>query len=218
MARMARVVVPGIPHHVVQRGVRRMKTFFSDADKKQYLWILQNQSRRFGLQIWAYCLMDNHVHLIAVPKTQESLAKAIGETHKRYTLNINARENWKGYLWQGRFQSYVMDESYLYAAIRYVEQNPVKAGIVQKAEQYPWSSASSHVYKVHNPLLSDFFLTSQIKDWSEFLEISRGPNEDFERHLRTGRPLGDEKFLYHLENSLGRKFQKLKPGPRGHIT
>jgi putative transposase len=221
MARIARVVAPGIPHHVVQRGVRRMQVFIRESDKTDYLKILKYQSQRFGVDIWAYCLMDNHVHIIAVPKTSDSLAKAIGQTHNFYTRMVNFREGWKGYLWEGRFKSYVLDESYLYAALRYVEQNPVKAGIVGKAEDYPWSSARTHVNKTPDPILSDFFLGVEIPNWSEFLRgSSDGQEQVFERHLQTGRPLGDDGFVDRLEVSLGRILRKDKTGPskKGHST
>ena len=221
MPRIARVVAPGIPHHVVQRGVRRMQVFIRESDKADYLRILKYQSCRFGVDIWAYCLMDNHVHMIAVPNSSDGLAKAIGQTHLHYTRMVNFREGWKGYLWEGRFKSYVLDESYLYAAVRYVEQNPVKAGIVEKAEYYTWSSARSHTYKAPNPVLSDCFLTSEISDWSEFLQVtSESQNRELEHHLKTGRPLGDDEFVNRLEMSLGRILHKSKTGPskKGHIT
>jgi putative transposase len=219
MPRIARVVAPGIPHHVVQRGVRRMQVFIRESDKADYLQILKYQSQRFGVDIWAYCLMDNHVHMVAVPSTSDSLAKAIGQTHLHYTRMVNLREGWNGYLWEGRFKSYVLDESYLYAAVRYVEQNPVKAGIAGKAEDYPWSSARSHAYKVPNPVLSDCFLISEISNWSEFLQMP-SESQEFEQHLKTGRPLGDDVFVNRLEMSLGRILHKSKTGPskKGHIT
>jgi len=157
MARMARVVIPNIPHHIVQRGNRSQKTFFSDKDKVFYLKLLHKYAEKEGLSFWAYCLMDNHVHLIVVPKREDSLAKGIGDTHKHYTRMINFRENWRGYLWQGRFSSFPLDEKYLYAAIRYVERNPVMAGLVKRAEDYEFSSAKAHVYKTKDFLLSDNF-------------------------------------------------------------
>ncbi len=122
MARTARVVAVGYPHHVIQRGNRRQKVFFSDQDKIYYLELLQQKSQKYRLDIWAYCLMDNHVHLIVEPHSAESIAMAIGETHKDYTRMINFRESWRGHLWQDRFKSFVMDERYLYAAMRYVER------------------------------------------------------------------------------------------------
>ena len=110
MARLARVVIPGMPHHVTQRGNRRQPTFFDDEDYAAYLELMADGCREEGVAIWAYCLMPNHVHLIGVPETEQSLRRAIGEAHRRYTRRINFRERWRGYLWQGRFASFVMDE------------------------------------------------------------------------------------------------------------
>ena len=100
---------------------------------------------RYRVQVWAYCLMPNHVHLIAVPASSDGLRGAIGEAHRRYTTVINRREGWRGHLWQGRFASYVMDDRYTLAAARYVELNPVRAGLVARAEDYPCSSARAHL-------------------------------------------------------------------------
>ena len=119
MARIARIVIPGVPHHIIQRGNRRQDVFFCDEDRKRYLAILLEESGKAGLTYWAYCLMNNHVHLIAVPKDEKGLAKGIGETHRKYTKYINTREKWRGYLWQGRFMSCPLDEKHLYAAVRY---------------------------------------------------------------------------------------------------
>ena len=141
MARLARLVVPGLPHHVTQRGNRRQQTFFNDGDYAAYVELMSEWCREEGVQIWAYCLMPNHVHLIAVPKTENGLRRAVGEAHRRYTRRINFREKWRGYLWQGRFASFIMDEAYLLAAARYVELNPVRAELVPNAEEWPWSSA-----------------------------------------------------------------------------
>ncbi|OGX37037.1 MAG: hypothetical protein A3D87_01270 [Omnitrophica WOR_2 bacterium RIFCSPHIGHO2_02_FULL_50_17] len=214
MPRMARVVNAGYPHHVIQRGNRRQKVFFCEQDKVTYLRTLKEQSEKYGVQYWAYCLMDNHVHLIAVPQTRESLTKAIGETHRRYTCMINARKGWRGYLWQGRFSSFPLDSSYLYSAVRYVERNPVRVGIVSKAEDYQWSSARAHVKKFEDPILADFYLTKEIPNWKEY--INRYDLEEklkiFRKHIRTGRPLGDKSFIKKLERKLGRILIKQKPG------
>ena len=210
MVRLARVVVPELPHHVIHRGNRRQKVFFSDQDRGSYLNILNLQAKLFALEVWAYCLMDNHVHLIVVPKDEESLSQAIGETHKLYTRMINFRERWRGSLWEGRFKSMVMDESYLYAAVRYVERNPVRAKVVKKAEEYLWSSARFHVKRQKNPLLSDFYLLEEIEDWAKYLETEE--NEAQVKRIRfqslSGRPLGDINFLVKLEQRLGRALVK----------
>jgi len=216
MSRIARVVIPGVPHHIIQRGNRRQTVFFSDEDRKKYLEYLRFFGDKFGIKYWAYCLMYNHVHLIAVPETEESLARGIGEAHRKYTRKINLHEGWKGYLWQGRFASYPLDQRYLYAAVRYVERNPVRAGLVRKAEEYPWSSAKAHVLGQRDLLLSKSFLSEEIKDWLSFLQVEDSGQdvEHFKRHARTGRPLCDETFLTKLEMMTGRTLRKKKPGPK----
>lgn len=215
MARLARVVIPDIPHHVIQRGNRRQRVFFCDKDKKAYLDLMKQYGKSAGLTFWAYCLMDNHVHFIVTPNTPESLAKGFGEVHRRYTRMINFRENWRGYLWQGRFNSFPLEESHLYAAVRYVEQNPVRAGLVTQAEHYRFSSASAHVFKKQDTLCSDFFLLKEIPDWSAYLNNPLTDKElyAFRKHGSTGRPLGSESFISGLENITGRMLVKQKPGP-----
>jgi len=220
MARIARVVIPNVPHHIVQRGNRRQRVFFSDNDKTAYLEILRAQCLRFGVEIWAYCLMDNHVHFVAVPQDKDGLSWAFGQTHRHYTRMINFREKWRGYLWQGRFSSYALDENYLYAAIRYVEANPVKAGLVRLAEDYPWSSARARVYKTRDNVLSDFFLTKEMPEWSEFLRsIDPEDTSDslLDAHLNTGRPLGVPEFINQLQSMTKVILTKLKPGPKSRF-
>ena len=116
MARLARVVAPGLPHHVTQRGNRRQEVFFSDADCAAYKALLAEHCAAAGVAVWAYCLMPNHVHLILVPPDEDGLRAALGEAHRRYTRRVNFREGWRGYLWQGRFASFAMDERHLLAA------------------------------------------------------------------------------------------------------
>lgn len=214
MARLARVVVAGLPHHVVQRGNRRQPVFFQEEDRFLYLRYLKACGETFGIDFWAYCLMDNHIHLIAVPKNEKSLSRGLGDAHKSYSRFINFRQGWRGYLFQGRFLSYPMDERYLYAAIRYVERNPVQARLVQYAEDYPYSSAKSHVFGLKDPFPTDCFLTQEIKDWSSFLAE---PDEEhdktcFEQHSSVGRPLGDETFIKKLEQRFGRVLARQRPG------
>ncbi|MDO9079874.1 MAG: transposase [Desulfuromonadales bacterium] len=150
MARIARVIAPGIPHHLTQRGNRRQQTFFCDDDYSTYIDLMAEWCGKYRVTIWAWCLMPNHVHLIAVPESEESLARAIGEAHRRYTRRINFREKWRGHLWQERFASFPMDEGHLVSAARYVEMNPVAAGIVASPEDYPWSSARAHLPHYRN--------------------------------------------------------------------
>ena len=216
MARMARIVIPGCPHHVIQRGNRRQNVFFTDKDRQYYLDLLHRYAQESGLSFWAYCLMDNHVHLIAVPKEEGSLASGIGEVHRKYTRMVNFREGWRGYLWQGRFSSYPLGENYLYAAIRYVELNPVRAGIVKSAQDYPWSSAKAHILKEKDPLLSDSFVIEEIQDWSAYLNSDSENTHSnlFRQHSRSGRPLGSDAFITRLEKITGMILRKKKPGPK----
>jgi len=197
MPRAARIVVPGIPHHITQRGNRRQRVFFSDDDKSLYLRLLSKWAEKSGLILWAYCLMDNHVHHVAVPLKETSLATGIGETHKAYTKIINEREGWEGFLWQGRFRSYPMDDRYLYRAIRYDELNPVRANIVENAADYAWSSARAHVLGERNLLLAPNRLRLDGQEWAVYLRQGLIESEIrlFRDHTRFGTPLGDEDFL-----------------------
>src|SRR4030065_1065208 len=145
MARLARVVVPGVWHHVTQRGNRRQQTFFNDEDYQAYLELLGEWCGQCGVEVWAYCLMPNHVHLIVVPDSEDGLHRALGEAHRRYTRRINLREGWRGHLWQGRFASFAMDQRHLLRAARYVELNPVRAKLCRAAWRWRWSSAAAHV-------------------------------------------------------------------------
>ena len=165
MPRIARIVAPGMPHHVTQRGNRRMQTFFGDEDYRAYLSELKTWSAEYGNRIWAYCLMPNHVHLIVVPETEDGLGRGVGEAHRRYTRRVNFREGWRGHLWQGRFASYVMDEPYLIAAARYIERNPVKADLADRAEDWPWSSARAHCNGGEDPLAESTWLEERLAGW-----------------------------------------------------
>ena len=216
MARIARIVVPEFPHHIIQRGNRRQKVFFNEGDYKEYLRLLNNYSLRFKVDILAYCLMSNHIHLIATPHEDGSLAQAIGETHRNYTRCINFREKWRGYLWQGRFSSYVLDERYLLAVTRYILLNPVKAAIVKKPWDYKWASTRHHMMLANNSLIKDSLLREVIENWKDFLNIPASNDEIklFQLHERTGRPLGDNTFIEKLESLLKITLKKKRAGRR----
>ncbi|MFW6124441.1 MAG: transposase [Acidobacteriota bacterium] len=214
MGRIARVVIPGRPHHIIQRGNRRQTVFFNSNDKKFYLHLLNYHSKKENVAIWCYCLMDNHVHFVAVPEKIDSLSKAVSEIHRKYTTAINIRNNWKGRLWQGRYLSYPMDEKHAYSAVRYIERNPVRAKLVRYAENYIWSSARAHVTKSYDKVLSDFYLLKEIKDWRNYL-MKRETEEEIRlirKHEKTGRPLGSTSFILRAEKITGRRFRKKKTG------
>jgi putative transposase len=220
MARLARIVAEGMPHHIVQRGNRRQQVFFSDADKQEYLKLLKESAEKHKVNVWSYCLMDNHVHLIVVPNHTKDLASCMGWVHKQYTRMINFREGWRGYLWQGRFSSFVLDERHLYAAVRYVERNPVRAKLVRSAHDYPFSSARARVKGYRDDLLSDFYLIEQIKDWEGYLSGTDidGDLKLLRRHGATGRPLGSKEFLEKLAKKLGIEVEPKKPGPKSKLN
>lgn len=218
MTRLTRIVAPGLPHHVTQRGNRQQPTFFDAEDYRFYLDLLSESSARYGLSIWAYCLMPNHLHLIVVPETEASLARTLGETHRRYTRKINSRQGLTGHLWQGRFASFVMGESHLLAAARYIERNPVRAGLVQSPEDWAFSSAGAHLKGRDDSLVKVAPLLDLAPDWRNFI-ADNAPETDEETgkinlHVSTGRPLGDAAFVAALENRLGRSLAKRKPGPK----
>ena len=216
MARLARVVVEGVAHHVTQRGNRRQPVFFTDDDYRVYRRLLAQGCKAAGVQAWAYCLMPNHVHLVLIPSSPDGLRAALAEAHRRYTRAVNAREGWTGYLWQGRFSSAPMDEGHLMAAARYCELNPVRARLTTRPEQWPWSSARAHLAGGDDELVSVAPLLDRVEDWSAFLDA--GLSDDDHKALRraesTGRPLGSSSFIAGLETRLGRSFQPNKPGPK----
>jgi len=220
MARIARVVIPEMPHHIVQRGVRSMSVFFSDSDRRAYLDFLLESANRCGVSFWAWSLMTNHVHLIAVPKNRESLSRAIGEAHRRYTRMVNFREGVRGHLFQERYHSYpVQKDRHLAAACRYVELNPVKAGIVDAGEEYMWSSARFNMGKVRtDPLVRKRVLEEMFGPWRQVLKDGERESEGdhIELQLRTGRPYGGTRWIRSLEKRLGRDLTAKKGGwPKG---
>ncbi len=217
MARLARVVIPGIPHHIIQRGNRRQQTFFNDADYLEYIDLMSHWCKYYGVDIWAYCLMPNHAHLIAIPSGEDGLKLAIGEAHRRYSRMINFRNNWRGHLWQGRFSSYPMDENYTLAAARYIEMNPVRAGLVESVREYPYSSARAHLDNRNDKLVNAKALLDIVGNWPDFLQVAEDDNrlKDLRSHENTGRPLGTNKFISRLESKVGRTLARKKPGPKG---
>jgi putative transposase len=215
VARIARAVVPGVAHHITQRGNRREDVFFSDADRTHFLGLLRHYSAECGLEILGYCLMTNHLHLVVVPEYESSLARVLKPLNLRYARYVNVRNGWSGRLWQERFYSCPMDGEHTLKAVRYVEQNPVRARMVERAEDYLWSSAAGHTGRRVDPLLSDRRgLLSSIENWAEWLRADdpRGLLEQLRLSTRTGRPIGSITFTEAIEQRLGRN---LRPRQRG---
>ncbi len=218
MPRMARVVVPGLPHHVTQRGNRRQRTFFSADHYQTYLSLLRAWAPRTGVRIWAYCLMPNHVHLIVVPAHGNALAACMREVHSRYSLQINAERDWRGHLWQARFASFVMDPAYAVAAARYVAMNPVRAGLVAQPNEWSYSSVGVHLGLAHDGIVDTAGYGGLVDDWPALLACKAQDDvaDRLRRHARTGRPLGSESFVQGVEAKTGRaNLMRARGRPRG---
>ena len=216
MARLARVVLPGVVHHVTQCGVRSMDLFYYDNDRKEYLFLLNQQAQRVGLRFVSYCLMTNHVHLLVIPLREDSLRLGIGEAHRLYTRYINVREEAHGHLFQERFFSCPLDDSYFIAAARYVERNPVRAGLCKKTEDHKWSSAKYHLgINKKSPLIdSRYDGIPPKKEWRRFLRDDPDNIEILRQQFKIGRPLGSKKFIKKAEKLTGRNLSPQKPGPK----
>ena len=209
MPRFPRAIAVGFPHHITQRGTDRECVFFTKSDREVYLDLLRSSARQAGLRILAYCLMPNHVHLVAVPDAPDSLAMALRRAHGRYANYLNARRGRTGHLWQNRYYSCALDASHLSHALRYVEQNAVRAGLAGRVEQYAWSSAAAHLTG-HDPreILDMAFWQDRggAEDWQSLLAT---PEELLavrllQRGTFTGRPVGSAGFIDQLEAQLER--------------
>ncbi|HWK45022.1 MAG TPA: transposase [Stellaceae bacterium] len=219
MARMARIVIPHLPHHVTQRGNRRQDVFFGAPDYAAYLALLGRFCGSAGVAVWAWCLMPNHVHLLLVPPHPDALRAALAEAHRRYSRAVNLREDWRGYLWQGRFASVPMDERHTLACARYIELNPVRARLVDRPEDWPWSSARAHLTGEPDGLTATQALGIPPAEWAPFLEggLAETEAEALRSGERTGRPLGDEAFVAGLEALTGRTLARRKPGRKPRV-
>jgi putative transposase len=213
MPRLARTVCARVPHHITQRGNRREQVFFTDEDRHAYLDWLKEYTERYKVEILAYCLMSNHVHLIAVPTTEDALHRALKPLHMRYAQRVNRRRGWKGHLWQGRFFASSLDADYLWAALRYVERNPVRAKRVRKAQNYRYSSAPAHCGLTQDPVLTKkLFWCRQfdsVGDWSAWLAEGDEPErlDILRRNVDKGLPCGAPAFVRKLEKLTGRALQ-----------
>lgn len=217
MARRARMIFPGIAHHVTQRGNRRERIFFEEGDEQVYLDLLATQLKRYGVACWGYCLMPNHVHLILTPSDETGLTRAVGEAHRRYTAFVGARDRWTGHLFQGRFGSVAMDEEHLMAAFRYVALNPVKAGLVARAQDWPWSSVAAHLDAHDTPYVEVAPALSRIADFAEVISPTAETDPKWTSVLRAeiiGRPVGAKDWLEQLEAQYSRALSPQKRGPK----
>ncbi len=217
MPRLARIVIPDVPYHITQRGNNRQDVFFVDDDRRVYLDLLKDQSAKYGLTVMGYCLMSNHIHLVAVPDKADSLAKAVGRTNYLYTQYVNRLHGRCGHLWQSRFYSCGLDDDYFWRAIRYVERNPVRAKLVRRAWTYPWSSAAVHSGEKDELGLVDMDRWKDVLDGHDWKNLLIKPEDETEVRVlrgatRRGRPLGSDSFLSKVERLLGRRVRALPVG------
>jgi putative transposase len=226
MPRIARIVAVGLPHHITQRGNYRQNVFLDEDDKRRYLYWIQEYSDRYSLSVLAYCLMQNHVHFIAIPNKEDSLSKTFNTAHMRYSQYFNKKIKTKGHLWQGRFYSCVLDEPHLLMAAKYIERNPVRAKIVKKPWQWNWSSALGHIDGVDQKealagLDNLFKIIDMTPDsWREYIDSKEEEtiSDNIRKYTLTGRPLGTIEFIERLEKKFGRKLLALPRGrPKGRI-
>jgi putative transposase len=217
MARLPRVVVLDVAHHVTQRGNARQVIFGEDTDRRTYLELLRQYSELYGLSLLGYCLMSNHVHLIAIPHAATAMANTLKQTHGRYAAYWNASQSSSGHVWQGRFYSCPLDDPHLWEALRYTELNPVRAGLVTTAEDWNWSSAAPHcALATPHPLLDmePWQRRWTATQWRTYLSAGESHNDvaTLRRCTYTGRPLGEPEFLTALEKSTLRQLAPRKGG------
>jgi len=215
MPRIGRIVAMGYPHHITQRGNYRHTVFIEDADYDRYLEWFEHYARKNRLVILAYCLMPNHVHFIAIPETEYSLARTFNACHMRYAQYFNKKRRVFGHLWQGRFYSCVLSESHLYAAIRYIENNPVRARLVKNAWDWKWSSAKYHALKEKSPIsIADVERFVEINDWKYYLTEIEDTHKIKEIRANTinGRPLGNDEFVARMERIFHLRIRPMRRG------
>jgi putative transposase len=215
MPRFARVVVPECAHHITQRGNARREVFYTPADRRIYLQLLKEYSEHYGLRILGYCLMTNHVHLVGVPSRPDSLPKAMRELNGRYARYRNTVDQRSGHVWQNRYYSCAVEEIALASVMRYVELNPVRAGLVQTATDYAWSSANIHLGgRDAEGLVSTtaWFAGWSAEDWSEVLCSGEDKASAIREATYSGRPYGSQQFITRLEATLSRSLIRGKLG------
>ena len=217
---MARVAAVGVAYHITQRGNARRKVFETQNDRLVYLSLLREQARLHQLSLLGYCLMSNHVHVVAIPHRPDSMARALLHSHGRYASYLNTCQGASGHVWQGRYYSCPLDERHLWAALRYAECNPVRAALLTAPEDYSWSSAAAHCSGEDRQHILDLELWRYYwtpPDWRYFLHAAVAGEQEREAgeiraHTHTGRPLGSSGFVQDLERELGRSLAPRKGG------
>lgn len=217
MARLARIAIVNVPHHVTQRGNARQFLLAADSERLVYLELLRRHLKLYELTLLGYCLMSNHVHLIVLPLRTDSLALALKNAHGRYAEYWNASHQSSGHVWQGRFYSCPLDDAHLWIALRYTERNPVRAGLVSEAQDWEWSSAAAHCGSDNvDPSLEMAAWSNRWSPatWREYLHYDENEAElrAIRKNTHTGWPLGSDEFVRALEEATARRLQPQKGG------
>jgi putative transposase len=213
MPRNARCIQPDLPFHITQRGTNRQATFYSRQDRLVYLSLLRANLQDCGVRILGYCLMTNHVHLVAVPLQADSLGIYFRRVHGRYAQYLNARRRRTGHLWQNRYFSCPLSSSHLWTALRYVETNPIRAALAPRPSEYEWSSAAAHLSGLDPSGLLDLTFwhdNGGAEQWRGLLAQAEDPTQTrlLRRCTYAGRPFGDERFLLEMEERFQRKWRR----------
>lgn len=217
MARLSRVVIPGVPHHVTQRGNGRQRTFFEEGDYALYLDLLADAAGRARTEVWAYCLMPNHVHIVLVPTDPDGLWRTFGDLHRRYTGYINARRRSTGHLWQGRYGSVAMDEAHFVTALLYIALNPVRARLAVQPQDWPWSSTRALIAGQDDHVVTVRPALERVGDFAAFLDAPFDGELTYaalRKAESVGRPVGSAEWLADMEQRLGRPLAPQKRGPK----
>ncbi|MEA3305502.1 MAG: transposase [Candidatus Omnitrophota bacterium] len=213
MPRHARIVIPNVAHHITQRGNYSQGIFKVTADYKKYCIWMKEYSKKYKLDILAYCLMSNHVHFIVIPKREDSLKLVFNTAHMRYSQYMNRKKKAHGHLWQSRFFSCLLDDVHLYRAIRYVERNPVRAKMVKRAWEYQWSSAQEHAGMETSLIPISKSFDMNYEEWKRYM-CDKDPEIEKEIWLKTQRGLavGEKQFIKRIERKIERSLECLNPG------
>lgn len=214
MPRIGRVVIPDVPYHVTQRGNYRQGVFSEVEDYEAYLDFFERNRKKFGLKVYAWCLMSNHVHFVVEPSELTTLANVFNFTHMRYSSYYNRKMKRAGHLWQGRFFSCPLDSDHFYESIRYVELNPIRAKMVDEVTDYRWSSGFDRLTKTETLPLDTFESYMLIDEWKEYLNGDTNTLllDSLRKNTKTGRPAGSKKFVKEIEEKTGRSFSLKKAG------
>ncbi len=214
MPRIARVVVPEYPRHITQRGNNKSDIFIDNNDHQYFLIFLGEWLEKTRADLWAYCLMSNHFHLLITPDNSDGLGKCLHGVTFRYAQYFNKKYGHCGRLWQNRYFSCPVDkDEYLWSAVKYIEMNPVRAKIVRKPEEWRWSSAQEHITgKTDNNIKLHKWLTDREREDYAKIVLESSMEEKIRKATSTGRPLCGEKFFDKLEEILKRDLKIKKAG------